>query len=105
LQNRLCDRGTVFGACLSAHLDDVAACTPSRSAAVNERGIATESSATLAGGGRYVDLTQLFCTKDSCPVIVGNTLVYFDDNHLTVEHSRQLAPAMGALADRALADS
>jgi peptidoglycan/LPS O-acetylase OafA/YrhL len=91
--------------CLSAHLDDVAACTPSRSAAVNERGIATESSATLAGGGRYVDLTQLFCTKDSCPVIVGNTLVYFDDNHLTVEHSRQLAPAMGALADRALADS
>jgi len=91
--------------CLSAHLDDVAACTPSRSAAVNERGIATESSATLAGGGRYVDLTQLFCTRDSCPVIVGNTLVYFDDNHLTVEHSRQLAPAMGALADRALADS
>ena len=91
--------------CLSAHLDEVAACTPARSAAVNERGIAAESSATRAGGGRYADLTQLFCTKDSCPVIVGNTLVYFDDNHLTVEYSQKLAPAIGALAERALAEN
>ena len=35
--------------------------------------------------------------------IVGNTLVYLDKNHLTVEYSRLLAPAIGALADRALA--
>jgi peptidoglycan/LPS O-acetylase OafA/YrhL len=89
--------------CLSSHLDDVAACTPSKSTAVNESGIAAEAAATTNGGGHYADVTDLFCTPDRCPVIVGNTLVYLDENHQTFEHSRLLAPAIGALADRALA--
>ena len=94
---------TVVPVCLSAHLDDATACSPLRSTAVNQPGIAAESAATKAGGGQYADLTELFCTADRCPVIVGNTLVYFDWEHLTLEYSRQLAPAIGALADRALA--
>jgi hypothetical protein len=89
--------------CLSAHLDDETVCTPSRSSAVNNTGIAAESAATTTGGGHYADLTDLFCTTDRCPVIVGNSLVYLDWTHLTFEHSRLLAPAIGALADRALA--
>ena len=89
--------------CLSAHLDDVTACTPRRATAVNQPGIAAESAATKAGGGQYADLTELFCTSERCPVIVGNTLVYVDSSHLTFEYSRLLAPVMGALADRALA--
>ena len=89
--------------CLSAHLDDATACSPPRSTAVNEPGIAAESAATQAGGGRYADLTGLFCTAQRCPVIVGNTLVYFDRGHMTLEYPRVLAPAIGALADRALA--
>ena len=89
--------------CLSGYLDDVAACTPSRSSAVNKPGIAAELAATHAGGGQYADTTELFCTPDRCPVIVGNTLVYLDENHLTLEYSRRLAPVIGTLADRALA--
>jgi len=89
--------------CLSSHLDDVPACTPTRSTAVNQPGIAAEAAATQAGGGHYADLTELFCTADRCPVIVGNTLVYLDESHLTIEYSRQLAPAIATLADRALA--
>jgi hypothetical protein len=89
--------------CLSGYLDDVAACTPATSTAVNQPGIAAESAATHAGGGQYADPTELFCTSERCPVIVGNTLVYLDENHLTLEYSRLLAPAVGALADRALA--
>ena len=88
--------------CLSVHLDDVTACIQLRSKAVNEPGIAAETAATKAGGGQYADLTALFCTADRCPVIVGNTLVYFDRPHLTVEYSRLLAPVIGALADRTL---
>ncbi len=94
---------TVVPVCLSGHLDDAAVCSPPRSIAVNEPGIAAESAATQAGGGQYADLTDLFCTTNRCPVIVGNTLVYFDWEHLTLEYSRLLAPAIGALADRALA--
>ncbi|MCX2933573.1 acyltransferase family protein [Mycobacterium sp. CVI_P3] len=89
--------------CLSGYLDDVSACTPARSAAVNESGIAAEAAATEAGGGQYVDTTDLFCTKESCPVIVGNTLVYIDQDHMALEYARALAPVMAALADRALA--
>ena len=89
--------------CLSRHLDDATACAPPRSKAVNEPGIAAEFGATQSGGGHYADVTELFCTADRCPVIVGNTLVYLDSNHLTQEYSRLLAPAIGALADRALA--
>ena len=89
--------------CLSEHLDEATACSQQRSTAVNEHGIAAESAAIKAGGGHYADLTELFCTTDRCPGIVGNTLVYVDSGHLTFEYSRLLAPVMGALADRALA--
>ena len=89
--------------CLSGHLDDASACSPSRSTATNQAGIAAESAATQAGGGHYADLTNLFCTAERCPVIVGNTLVYVDSNHLTLEYAKALAPAMGTLADRTLA--
>ncbi|MCV7198397.1 acyltransferase family protein [Mycobacterium angelicum] len=88
--------------CLSAHLEDAGACTPARAAAVNGDGIAAEQAATAAGGGHYADLTDLFCTAERCPVIVGNSLVFRDDNHLTTEYAQLLAPVIGALADRAV---
>jgi SGNH domain (fused to AT3 domains) len=75
-----------------------------RSTALNQPGIAAESAATKAGG-HYVDLTGLFCTTDCCPVIIGNTLVYLDKGHLTIEYSRLLEPVIGALADGVLAHS
>ena len=97
------DPHSVVPDCLSTHLLDATACSPARSTAVNQTGIAAESAATTAGGGQYEDLTELFCTTDRCPVIVGNTLVYMDSGHLTLQYSRLLAPGIGALADRALA--
>ena len=97
------DPGAAVPDCLAAHLGDGSACAPTRSAAVNQAGIAAEATATAAGGGQYVDLTDLFCTADRCPVIVGNTLVYSDQNHVTTAYSRVLAPVLGSLAARAIA--
>jgi peptidoglycan/LPS O-acetylase OafA/YrhL len=97
------DPHSVASICLSGHLDDATACSRLRSKAVNEPGIAAESAATKAGGGQYADVTGLFCTADRCPVIVGNTLVYLDTMHVTVEYSRLLAPVIGTLVDRTLA--
>jgi peptidoglycan/LPS O-acetylase OafA/YrhL len=90
--------------CLSAHLDDASACSPARPVAVNEAGVVAEQAATKAGGGHYADLSPLFCTADRCPVIVGNTLVFRDDNHVTIEYAQVLAPVLGAVVDRAVAD-
>lgn len=91
-------------ACLSAHLDDATACAPPRLVAVNGDGIAAERKATTGAGGHYADLSDLFCTPARCPMIVGNTLVFRDDNHVTTEYAQLLAPLIGALADRAVAN-
>jgi hypothetical protein len=88
--------------CLSAHMDNASECAQPRSVALNDNGIAAEAAATAAGGGEYADLSALFCTADRCPVIVGNTLVYRDDNHVTFEYAQQLGPVLAELADRAL---
>jgi hypothetical protein len=89
--------------CLSGHLDDATTCYPLRSAAVSDAGIAAERDATESGGGDYADVTELFCTASRCPAIVGNTLVYRDDNHLTRQYALVLAPVIAALADDVLA--
>jgi hypothetical protein len=93
--------GTV-PACLSAHLVDAGACTPPRQVAVNDAGIAAERAATEAAGGTYADLTDLFCTQVECPLVVGNTLVFRDDNHLTAEYAAVLGPVVSALIAREL---
>ncbi|MEV0297623.1 acyltransferase family protein [Nocardia sp. NPDC050710] len=97
------DPHTTVPVCLSGHLDDVLACTPTRPVAIDDAGIAAEQAATIGAGGQYADLTSLFCTAARCPLIIGDNLVYRDDNHLTVSYARTLGPVIGALADRALA--
>ena len=89
--------------CLALHLSDAMACSPARSKAVNQKGITAETAATRAGGGQYADITDLFCTQERCPAIVGDTLVYRDYSHVTVRYTLQVAPVIGALADLALA--
>ena len=61
-----------------------------------------EAAATAAGGGQYAELSDLFCTADRCPVIVGNTLVYRDDNHVTTEYAQVLAPLLAEHVENAL---
>jgi hypothetical protein len=70
---------------------------------VSDAGIAAERAATESGNGDYADVTELFCSISRCPAIVGNTLVYRDDNHLTRQYALVLAPVIAALADHILA--
>ena len=88
--------------CVSAHMDNASACAPARADGLNDAGIAAEAAATAAGGGQYAELSELFCTADQCPVIVGNTLVFRDDNHVTSEYAQVLAPLLTEKVERAL---
>ncbi|MBP3085717.1 acyltransferase family protein [Mycolicibacterium fortuitum] len=97
------DPHTTVPTCLSAHMDDATACAPNRSIAMNANGIAAETAAVNAGGGQYARLDQYFCTAERCPVIVGNTLVFRDDNHITAEYAQLLAPVIARLTASALA--
>jgi hypothetical protein len=87
--------------CVSAHMDNAVTCAPTRAEGLNEGGIAAEAAATTAGGGHYADLSDLFCTADRCPVVVGNTLVYRDDNHVTTEYAQVLAPLLTEIVEQA----
>ena len=89
--------------CLSANLDDGLACAPQRRMGLDDKGIAAESRAVRTGGGQYADISQLFCTAEICPVIVGADLVFRDDNHVTVSYARTLAPVLGMIAEQAMA--
>jgi peptidoglycan/LPS O-acetylase OafA/YrhL len=88
--------------CLSANLNNVAACTPPTGTAVDANGLAAEQAAVQAAGGRFVNVTPLLCTPHVCPPIIGNVLVYRDDNHLTTEVADWLAPVMTAEVDATL---
>lgn len=90
--------------CLSTHLRDAQACEVAWPQD-NKAGIEAESTVVRAGGGEYADTKDLFCFGDRCPAIVGNTMVFYDASHISQYYSRAMAPAVGALMDRALARS
>lgn len=43
-----------------------------------------------------VDLTDTYCPAGQCRPVIGNVLVYRDDNHVTADFARTLAPAVEA---------
>jgi peptidoglycan/LPS O-acetylase OafA/YrhL len=48
-----------------------------------------------SGPATIIDPITWFCT-DTCPAVVGDTLVYRDSNHMTTTYSTALAPLLGA---------
>ncbi len=95
------DPHSVVPVCLSAHLADTRDCTPARPTALNANGIAAEAAAVRSAGGQYADVSSLFCTASVCPVVIGNDLVFRDDNHVTVPYASTLGPVLGMIADAA----
>lgn len=85
--------------CLSASYTNVGSCAPVVSSAY--RGDMRDMRRDFVTAG--VDVLWVhnwFCTASVCPPIVGNILVYRDDNHMTVTYARFLAPLLdGAIAD------
>ncbi|CAA9244213.1 MAG: O-antigen acetylase [uncultured Acidimicrobiales bacterium] len=89
--------------CLSEHLTDAVTCVQSEEGTVQRPLVDAERRAVESAGGAYVDVTPWFCEDRLCAGMVGNLLVYRDDNHLTTTYARWLAPAVTAAVDAALA--
>jgi peptidoglycan/LPS O-acetylase OafA/YrhL len=89
--------------CLATNPESVSSCTLSASSADedNDRRLADESAAA-ALGATYLDPTPWFCTTGGCPVIVGTTLVYRDDQHMTVAYARWLVPLLEGVVTSAM---
>ena len=71
---------------------------PTRSAAIDRKERldhwfdAYSVAARRAEGAHEIDLTDFYCDKDTCPVVIGGVNVYADNNHLTVTYARTLGP-------------
>ena len=57
-------------------------------------GFAAERSTVLTAGGSYVDVTPWICSPITCAVVLGNLLIYRDDNHLSTHYVTWLTPAV-----------
>jgi peptidoglycan/LPS O-acetylase OafA/YrhL len=82
--------------CLSAHLDDSAACDTPLSVGINQAGMAAERAAVTSAGGNYFDVQPWFCAGGTCAAIVDNLEVWRDDNHITATYASFLGPALSA---------
>ena len=91
--------------CLAEHLDDARACVLSRPAATFPAGARAERAAVERAGGTYVDVADWLCTPQLCPVVVGDVLVYRDDNHISTAWARTVAPLLAAQVAAAVTSS
>jgi hypothetical protein len=90
--------------CLAEHLEDVPACGFSRAAGVSAAGARAERAVVESAGGTYVDVSDWLCAPLVCPVVVGDVLVYRDDNHITTTWTRTVAPLLAQRVAAALAE-
>ncbi len=70
-------------ACLAKHRDAIERCTTTRTAAFGWRHLRRETEAARLTGATIVDMSDVICPTDRCPPIIGKTLVYRDNHHLT----------------------
>ncbi len=82
--------------CLSAHLADASKCSTPREAAFSTAISSAQSTVAARTGSGFVDLSNYFCSPTTCAPIIGPTLVYSDEHHMTATFSRLLAPALDA---------
>ncbi len=79
--------------CLERHGSDSTECGQERSSLFAERSPVLDA-AGVPGGMVQLDLTDRICAADRCEPVVGNVVVYRDDNHLTASYVRTLAPVL-----------
>ena len=77
--------------CLSYNLEHAADCATAVEDAFSRQVSETERAAADATGAAYLDFTPYLCNSETCPTIIGNLLVYRDDQHLTASFSARLA--------------
>jgi hypothetical protein len=82
--------------CISENLTDARVCTKARDDAVNDGTATAERRAARRTGAQFVDPSEWICTPRRCPVIVGRTLLWRDNNHLTPAYVRSLSAVLAS---------
>jgi hypothetical protein len=81
------------GKCLGSKRATMGTCVKPMSTAVASRNSGWRTAAA-ATGAHFLDLLPYFCAE-TCPIVVGNTIVYRDANHITSTYAQKLKPVFG----------
>jgi len=82
--------------CIASNSKTLQRCHYPRNNITNSGRSQVERETIEALGGHYFDIVNLFCT-DVCPSVIGDAIVYFDDDHVTKTYAKTLAPYVSFL--------
>jgi hypothetical protein len=88
--------------CLAAHEDDVQACSSQRATVLKGLYNDAEQSVARQAGAQYIDVIPWFCSS-VCTAVIGNMVVYMDQNHITATYATYLSGALQAALQPAMA--
>jgi peptidoglycan/LPS O-acetylase OafA/YrhL len=80
--------------CLSAHPRAIQRCAQTREQASGSGRRSAMVRAAADAGVTVISATPWFCSAKTCPVVVGNILVYRDESHISGAYIRLLAPLL-----------
>lgn len=80
--------------CASKPRVNLALCSSGRTQADNAKFNGIEAKATKGVGGIYIDTVAWACTASLCPIVIANTLAYFDQWHFSESYVQRLTPAL-----------
>jgi peptidoglycan/LPS O-acetylase OafA/YrhL len=82
--------------CIAKSMTDISACglSPEDAYSDNDRRIRS-AEAAAAAGATLIDPYRWFCSSELCPTIIGNTVVYSDNSHVSQTYSTLLGTVLG----------
>jgi hypothetical protein len=82
--------------CLAANLRSVRHCITTRGPAMKLSRLQLETDLATAYRADFVSTSDWLCGTKDCPVVLGNIVMYRDNNHVSATMSRYLAPFVQA---------
>lgn len=87
--------------CVDMNGANSALCSRPRSAALTETLVLKQLNAA-GGAARFIDMSDYFCTRDTCPAVVGNILIYKDKSHISTVYMKSLSGYLAQEIERAM---
>jgi len=88
--------------CVAQHRHQLTACQGSRSSWMHKDPLADAVRGMKSNKAVVANLTDWFCTKTTCPPVIGGAMVYFDGSHITATYARTLVPVLEPIVARAM---
>jgi hypothetical protein len=80
--------------CLSINPRSVQECTQTPQLATGSQRRQKTAEAAAEAGASVIDPKRWFCATTSCPVVLGNILIYRDSNHISTPYIRLITPLL-----------